>query len=87
VSHYLHKLGIKCHLDALDGSPEMLALARRGNRYEKYICALLYANKPCPELLPNSYDAVIVSGSFINGHLTHQHLHHLYKTVVVGQLN
>jgi len=56
------------NIDAIDGSEDMLSLARKEKLYKQFYVSLLGGEHVAP-IEAETYDAVIASGTFAPGHL------------------
>ena len=64
VGQELRKRGHAGPLDAIDGSEQMLNVARRKKVYQRTFCHLIRPNTKLPgEVISNLYDVVTVCGS------------------------
>ncbi|XP_078673291.1 methyltransferase-like protein 27 isoform X2 [Branchiostoma floridae x Branchiostoma belcheri] len=77
----LSKLGFS-NIDALDASQDMLDVAKTKNVYKNFIKELLGTNQL--DIDADSYDAVIGSGLFANGHVKPDCLEQLIRIVKPG---
>jgi predicted TPR repeat methyltransferase len=82
VGALLHDMGYR-HIDGIDISPEMLAVAARKQVYRALAEADL--NQPFDAPL-SSYDAVVSAGTFVHGHVGAQGFASLARLVARGGL-
>lgn len=82
VGEVLHRVGYK-HLDAHDGSAEMLEEAKKKNCYENFICEIFEPNLTS-SISTGRYDGAVLCGAFSPGHLTTEHLADIIRTVKPG---
>lgn len=71
-----------CHIDALDPSEDMLALARKDALYENYICEFI-TDKQLP-IPPDAYDGLTACGCFGLNHMTSDAIPELVRIVKPG---
>lgn len=81
VAHHLKEFGFT-NIDALDGSKEMLDLAREKDLYKNYFCLLL-SDEPT-NIPTGSYDAAVCSGGFAKGHLPTNCIKEIIRLVKPG---
>jgi len=67
VGKWLFEHGFRS-IDAVDACPEMLNVLRQKNVYRNAICSMIVSGEEL-EVKENSYDAVVVSGGFVKGHM------------------
>eukprot|EP00933_Yihiella_yeosuensis_P053086 TRINITY_DN5125_c0_g1_i3.p1 TRINITY_DN5125_c0_g1~~TRINITY_DN5125_c0_g1_i3.p1 ORF type:complete len:496 (+),score=106.12 TRINITY_DN5125_c0_g1_i3:97-1584(+) len=69
----LHELGFD-NIDAVDGSAQLLDIARRRGVYKHVYPEVLVPGEPLVSVPQESYDAVVSAGSFCPDHLQGQHV-------------
>lgn len=71
------------NVDALDGTPKMLEIARKKNCYKNFITSVVVPGLSLP--VPNgTYDAVIMAGVFCPGHIRVEAFGEVIKIVRPG---
>jgi len=68
VGENLHDLGFR-NIDAIDCCPEMLKILEAKNVYSRVLCEKIVQNEELDNISENTYDAVVMSGGFVKGHV------------------
>jgi ubiquinone/menaquinone biosynthesis C-methylase UbiE len=84
VAEELYKAGYK-NMDAVDAAECMLEIARDKGIYQRLYCAMLGEDRKLP-MLDNSYDAAVMSGIFVQGHVKLESLLDIIRLVRPGGL-
>jgi len=72
------------NVDGLDGSPEMLEVAKKNNLYNNYYCALLGKDVAVKEIDSDTYDAIVMVGVFVPGHMNAEVLPEILRMTKIG---
>lgn len=79
----LQKLGYT-NIDALDGSEQMLEIAKAKNTYKNFIHVVLKDGVPIPNVENDTYTAVVMNGVFCPNHFTSSIFPELIRVVKPG---
>lgn len=82
VAAEIRKLGFSS-IDALDGSREMLKLAKEANIYRKLIFSVI-CGKKIDVIVDETYDGAVCGAALSRGHLTYETIPSLLRTLKKG---
>jgi ubiquinone/menaquinone biosynthesis C-methylase UbiE len=85
IGRLLKNLGYK-NVDAIDGTPAMLNVAKSNGLYKNYIHCLIHKDTKLP-IEDNTYDATIASGAMGKGHIGIEVLSELIRITKTGITN
>ena len=73
------------NVDALDGTPKMLQMARKKACYRNYITSIVAPGIPLP-IPDNTYDVALMAGVFCPGHIRVEAFSEIIRIVKPGMI-